>query len=177
MKRDVHEAYSVAFDRIRVIHNGIDLNQYRPSPDPSVLKALQIDPDIPYVLFVGRITRQKGIIHLVNAIRHFQPGVQVVLCAGAPDTLEIAKEMAEAVDRARADSPHPIIWIREMLPKDTSSRSTRMQRSLCVRRCTNRSASSISKPWRVRRQLWRPLSAAFPRLSITGQPACWSRRK
>jgi glycogen synthase len=119
MKRDVHEAYSVAFDRIRVIHNGIDLNQYRPSPDPSVLKALQIDPGIPYVLFVGRITRQKGIIHLVNAIRHFQPGVQVVLCAGAPDTPEIGKEMAEAVDRARTGSQHPIIWIREMLPKDT----------------------------------------------------------
>jgi starch synthase len=118
MKRDVHEAYGVASDRIRVIHNGIDLNQYRPSPDPSVLKALQIDPDIPYVLFVGRITRQKGIIHLVNAIRHFRPGVQVVLCAGAPDTLEIAKEMAAAVDRARADSPHQIVWIREMLPKD-----------------------------------------------------------
>ena len=119
MKRDVHEAYSVASDRIRVIHNGIDLNQYRPSPDPSILKALQIDPDIPYVLFVGRITRQKGIIHLVNAIRYFQPGVQVVLCAGAPDTPDIAKEMSAAVDRARADSPHPIIWIREMLPKDT----------------------------------------------------------
>ena len=118
MKRDVHEQYKVALDRIRVIHNGIDLDQYRPTPDPSVLKALNIDPDVPYVLFVGRITRQKGIIHLVNAIRHFQPGVQVVLCAGAPDTPEIAREMTEAVDRARADSPHSIIWIREMLPKE-----------------------------------------------------------
>jgi glycogen synthase len=118
MKRDVHEEYTVPLDRIRVIHNGIDLDQYRPTPDPSVLNALNIDPDVPYVLFVGRITRQKGIIHLVNAIRHFQPGVQVVLCAGAPDTPEIAREMTEAVDRARADSPHSIIWIREMLPKE-----------------------------------------------------------
>jgi starch synthase len=119
MKRDVHEAYGVPLDRIRVIHNGIDLNQYRPTPDPSVLHALQIDPEVPYVLFVGRITRQKGIIHLVNAIRHFQPGVQVVLCAGAPDTAEIAREMSDAVDRARAESSHSIIWIREMLPKET----------------------------------------------------------
>jgi starch synthase len=95
------------------------LNQYRPTPDPSALHALQIDPEVPYVLFVGRITRQKGIIHLVNAIRHFQPGVQVVLCAGAPDTAEIAREMSDAVDRARAESSHSIIWIREMLPKET----------------------------------------------------------
>jgi alpha-maltose-1-phosphate synthase len=119
MKHDVHEEYQVPLNRIRVIHNGIDLGQYRPSPDPSVLSALRIDPDIPYVLFVGRITRQKGIVHLVNAIRHFQPGVQVVLCAGAPDTPEIASELAEAVDRARAESAHAIIWIREMLPKET----------------------------------------------------------
>jgi starch synthase len=73
---------------------------------------------VPFVLFVGRITRQKGIIHLVNAIRHFHQGVQVVLCAGAPDTPEIAREMAAAVERARADSPHHIVWIQEMLPKD-----------------------------------------------------------
>ena len=73
---------------------------------------------MPYVLFVGRITRQKGIIHLVNAIRHFHPGAQVVLCAGAPDTPEIAQEMTEAVERARAQSPHQILWVREMLPKD-----------------------------------------------------------
>jgi glycosyltransferase involved in cell wall biosynthesis len=70
------------------------------------------------VLFVGRITRQKGIIHLVNAIRHIHAGVQIVLCAGAPDTPEIGREMTEAVERARAHSPHRIIWIQEMLPKD-----------------------------------------------------------
>ena len=118
MKRDVHEEYGVAPDRIRVIHNGIDLHQYRPTPDPSVLSELQIDAEMPYVLFVGRITRQKGIVHLVNAIRHFHAGIQVVLCAGAPDTPEIEREMTEAVDRARAQSSHPIIWIREMLPKE-----------------------------------------------------------
>jgi starch synthase len=118
MKRDVHEEYGAALDRIRVIHNGVDLRQYRPTPDPSLLRALQIDPAIPYVLFVGRITRQKGIVHLVHAIRHFNRGVQVVLCAGAPDTPEIAREMTEAVERARAESAHPIVWIREMLAKE-----------------------------------------------------------
>jgi len=70
------------------------------------------------VLFVGRITRQKGIVHLVNAIRYFRPGVQVVLCAGAPDTPEIAGEMSGAVERARSDSAHEIVWIQEMLAKD-----------------------------------------------------------
>jgi starch synthase len=119
MRRDVQELYGVPQDRIRVIHNGIDLREYRPTPDPAVLRQMNIDPDVPFVLFVGRITRQKGIIHLVRAIRHFQPGVQVVLCAGAPDTPEIAAEMATAVDAARADSPHRIIWIREMVPRDT----------------------------------------------------------
>jgi starch synthase len=118
MKRDVHDLYGVPHDRIRVIHNGIDPQQYRPTPNVGTLTEYDIDPDVPYVLFVGRITRQKGIIHLVNAIRFFHSGAQVVLCAGAPDTPEIAKEMDAAVARARAQSGHKIVWIREMLPKD-----------------------------------------------------------
>jgi glycogen synthase len=118
MKADVQGLYGVAADRIRVIHNGIDLREYRPRRDPAVLEANGIHEDEPFILFVGRITRQKGIIHLVNAIRHLKAGVQVVLCAGAPDTPEIAKEMASAVERARADSRHRIVWIQEMLPKD-----------------------------------------------------------
>jgi glycosyltransferase involved in cell wall biosynthesis len=76
-----------------------------------------VDPERPYVLFVGRITRQKGIIHLVNAIPAIDPSLQVVLCAGAPDTPEIAKEMAARVDEVSADRPG-VIWIQEMLPKD-----------------------------------------------------------
>ena len=118
MKQDVHDLYDVPDDRIRVIHNGIDLQQYRPTPNPDVLRAHGIDPDVPYVLFVGRITRQKGIIHLVNAIKYVHQGAQIVLCAGAPDTPDIGREMTAAVERARADSPHRIIWIREMLPKE-----------------------------------------------------------
>jgi alpha-maltose-1-phosphate synthase len=118
MKNDVQSIYQVDAARVRVIHNGIDLQQYRPRPDPAVLAQYGIREDAPFVLFVGRITRQKGIIHLVNAIRHIRPGVQIVLCAGAPDTPEIAVEMTQAVERARARSPHDIIWIQEMLPKD-----------------------------------------------------------
>jgi glycogen synthase len=118
MKRDVHGLYGVPDERIRIIHNGIDLDQYRPRRDPALLARFGITPEIPFVLFVGRITRQKGIIHLVNAIQHFRPGVQVVLCAGAPDTPEIAREMTEAVERARARSSHSIVWIEEMLPKE-----------------------------------------------------------
>ena len=118
MKYDVQSIYHVAPDKVRVIHNGIDLQQYRPRPDPKVLVRFGIKPGVPFVLFVGRITRQKGIIHLVNAIRHLRPGVQVVLCAGAPDTPESASEMTAAVERARSDSPHDIVWIQEMLAKD-----------------------------------------------------------
>jgi len=118
MKNDVQAIYHVDSDRVRVIHNGIDLQQYRPRPDPGVLAQYGIRSDARFVLFVGRITRQKGIIHLVNAIRHLRPGVQIVLCAGAPDTPEIAVEMTQAVERARVQSQHDIVWIQEMLPKD-----------------------------------------------------------
>lgn len=118
MRQDVQSLYGVSPDRIRVIHNGIDLQQYRPTPNPQVLAEFGIDPDLPFVLFVGRITRQKGILHLVNAIRSFRPGVQVVLCAGAPDTPEIGREMADAVTQARAATNNKIIWIPEMLPRD-----------------------------------------------------------
>jgi starch synthase len=118
MKRDVHDLYGVPHHQIRVIHNGIDLEQYRPTFNRDRLREYGIDPDVPFVLFVGRITRQKGIIHLVNAIRFFHAGAQVVLCAGAPDTPEIAAEMDAAVERARRESGHKIVWIREMLAKD-----------------------------------------------------------
>lgn len=117
MRRDVHELYGVPQDRIRVIPNGIDPEEYHPSPDPLLLGAYGIDPALPYVLFVGRITRQKGVLHLINAIRHLRPGTQVVLCAGAPDTPEIGAEMKTRVESARSDSDHSIIWIPQMLPK------------------------------------------------------------
>ena len=118
MKEDVHELYHVPLEKIRVIHNGIDVNQYKPAPNPSILASYNINPEKPFILFVGRITRQKGIIHLVNAIKYLQPGIQIVLCAGAPDTEEIGKEITEKVKRSRAQTQNEIIWIPEIVPKD-----------------------------------------------------------
>ena len=102
--------------KVHVIHNGIDLQQYRKTPDDGALVKRGVDPERPYVLFVGRITRQKGIIHLVNAIPEIDPSIQVVLCAGAPDTPEIDREMSAGVAKASTGRTG-VIWIREMLPR------------------------------------------------------------
>ena len=118
-KRDVEKLYDIRPDRLHVIYNGIDLDEYRPVESKNALKRLGVNPVEPYVLFVGRITRQKGIIHLVNAIKHMNPGFQVVLCAGAPDTKEIAAEMKSAVAAAQRSRPG-VVWIEEMV--DTKSK-------------------------------------------------------
>jgi starch synthase len=97
-KSDILKAYpDVDPARIHVIYNGIDLQQYQYTPETSALTKYGVDATKPYVLFVGRITRQKGVTHLVDAIPHLPPGTQVVLCAGAPDTPEIATEMRDKV--------------------------------------------------------------------------------
>jgi alpha-maltose-1-phosphate synthase len=108
---------SVAPERVRVIHNGIDLQQYRKNPAVDALVARGVDPERPFVLFVGRITRQKGIIHLVNAIPSMDPSLQIVLCAGAPDTKEIGQEMTERIGEVSAGRDG-VIWIQEMLPRE-----------------------------------------------------------
>ncbi|MBC7790514.1 MAG: glycogen synthase [Anaerolineae bacterium] len=118
MKEDVQTLYGVPPERVRVIHNGIDPDEYQPRPAPDKLRRLGIDPDTPIVLFVGRITRQKGILHLVRAIRHLESGVQVVLCAGAPDTPDIANEMTVLVAEAKLEAAAEITWIPEMLPRE-----------------------------------------------------------
>lgn len=115
---DVLGNFEVDPGRVHVIHNGIDTDEYRPGPETDALERYGIDPDAPYALFVGRITRQKGIVHLVRAIRHMAPGYQVVLCAGAPDTPEIAAEMEAAIAEARQDR-EGIVWIAEMVDKPT----------------------------------------------------------
>jgi starch synthase len=102
--------------RIHVIYNGIDLKEYQKTPETSALVRYGVDPAIPYVLFVGRITRQKGVTHLVDAIGYLPEDTQVVLCAGAPDTPEIAAELREKVDRAREKHPR-IVWIEKMVTK------------------------------------------------------------
>ena len=118
-KKDVQRLFSIPDDRLHVIYNGIDLEEYRAVESQCALKRFGINPVEPYVLFVGRIARQKGIIHLVNAIKHLDPGFQVVLCAGAPDTPEIAAEMKAAVTAAQR-SREGVIWVEEMV--DTKSK-------------------------------------------------------
>src|SRR6202047_2125552 len=114
-KTDILRAYpDVKADRVHVIYNGIDLAEYRKSSDTRALTDYGVDTTVPYVLFVGRITRQKGVTHLVDAIRYLPPETQIVLCAGAPDTPEIAAEMRAKVDEARAPNPN-IVWIEKMV--------------------------------------------------------------
>lgn len=117
-KRDLERLFKIRPERLHVIHNGIDLEEYRKLDSTASLKKYGIDPAQPFVLFVGRITRQKGIVHLVRAIEYMDPGFQVVLCAGAPDTPEIGAEMKEAVEKVKAKRPG-VIWIDEMVDKAT----------------------------------------------------------
>ncbi|WP_263380655.1 glycosyltransferase family 4 protein [Granulicella paludicola] len=99
-KADILKAYpDVDEKKIHVIYNGIDLNQYQYTEKTDALTKYGVDPAKPYVLFVGRITRQKGVTHLVEAVPHLPAGTQVVLCAGAPDTPEIAQEMRTLVQK------------------------------------------------------------------------------
>jgi glycogen synthase len=116
-KSDVERLFHVRPDRLHVIHNGIDLEEYRKTDSSAALTKYGIDSAKPFLLFVGRITRQKGIVHLVRAIEHMDPGFQIVLCAGAPDTPEIGAEMKEAVEKMQAKRPG-LIWIDEMVDKD-----------------------------------------------------------
>lgn len=106
-------------DRVHVVRNGIDTESWYPVDDPygpdSTLTALGIDPDRPIVAFVGRITRQKGVAHLVAAAHHFDPSIQLVLCAGAPDTPEIGAEIESSV-AALSSARAGVHWVRDMLP-------------------------------------------------------------
>ncbi len=113
-RADVLRLFDVPQERIHVIHNGIDATEYAHTDEIDTLEARGIDPSQPYVLFVGRVTRQKGIIHLVHAIRHLDPGINVVLAAGQPDTREIGAEMEAGVAAAQAEHGG-VTWIPEML--------------------------------------------------------------
>jgi starch synthase len=145
-KADIIRAYpEVDPALIHVIYNGIDLQQYQKTDDKTALLKYGVDPNKPYVLFVGRITRQKGVTHLVEAIPHMPAGTQVVLCAGAPDTPEIATEMRDKIEALRkltpgskaaavenftddgghsiatgdpTDTGHNIVWIEQMVTKE-----------------------------------------------------------
>jgi starch synthase len=119
MREDVLRVYpALDPNRVHVVKNGIDTEAWYPAeidPADSVLTELGVDPNRPVVAFVGRITRQKGVAHLVAAAHRFAPDTQLVLCAGAPDTPEIAAEVAAAVQELSA-ARTGVFWVREMLP-------------------------------------------------------------
>lgn len=115
MRRDVIKAYpDVDPARVHVVHNGIDTDTYRPDPDVDALVRLGVPLDRPYVLFVGRITRQKGLVHLLAAARDFDPDTVLVLAASSPDTPEIGDETARLIDALRAERGEgSVVWIQE----------------------------------------------------------------
>ncbi len=115
-REDILKHFKVDPAKVRVIPNGIDVEQYQYTPERSALDKAGIPQGLPYVLFVGRITRQKGIIHLVRAIKHLAPGVGAVLLAGQPDTPEIGEEMKQGIDQIQKDREH-VYWIPEMVTK------------------------------------------------------------
>jgi glycogen synthase len=114
-RKEVLECYRVDPARVRVIYNGIDLDVFRKKDPRPTLEKYGVPAGRPYLLFVGRITRQKGVVHLVRALEHVTPGLDAVLCAGAPDTEEIAREMESAVAALQGKRPG-VRWIREMVP-------------------------------------------------------------
>ena len=118
-RRDIERLFDVNPTRVHVIHNGIDLHQYRKVDSTAALKHYGIDPYSPYLLFIGRITRQKGFQHLIRAIQFMDRDFQIVLCAAAPDTPGMAEEMETLVEHANAQRPG-IIWIDEMVDQKTA---------------------------------------------------------
>lgn len=115
MRRDILRCYpGLDESRISVIHNGIDLDRWHRVDDPEAVRALGIDPDRPSVVFVGRITRQKGLTYLLGAARHLPPDVQLVLCAGAPDTPQILDEVRAGVSSLQEERSG-VVWIDQML--------------------------------------------------------------
>jgi starch synthase len=117
MRRDVLSCYpAIDPERVTVIHNGIDPREYQPDPGTAVLERLGVDPRRPSVVFVGRITRQKGIVHLLEAAPLIDASAQLVLLAGAPDTPEIGEEVRRRCDEVRSRR-HGVIWVEGMLPR------------------------------------------------------------
>ena len=117
MRDDILRCYpAVDADRVAVVHNGIDVDVYAPDRDTGLLQRHGIDPQQPSIVFVGRITRQKGVVHLLEAAAHLDPEAQLVLCAGAPDTPQIADEVRSLVEQLQA-TRRGVIWIEELLPR------------------------------------------------------------
>jgi len=118
MREDVLDVYpDLDPAKVHVVVNGVDADAYRPVDDPDVVRSMGVDPDRPYALFVGRITRQKGLVHLLAAAEQLPPEAGLVLCAGAPDTPAERQQVADAVAALQARRTG-VVWIEEMVPKD-----------------------------------------------------------
>ncbi|WGT48564.1 glycogen synthase [Tessaracoccus lacteus] len=120
MRTGVLESYpALDPERVHVVRNGIDTEEFKPDAGTDVVTSLDMEPGRPSVVFVGRITRQKGLVHLVRAAQQFDPDTQLVLLAGAPDTPEIAAEFEGAFAELKASRTAPVIWVPEMLPRQS----------------------------------------------------------
>ena len=158
--------------RVRSSTTASTPSEYAPDPGTDVLERHGIDPGVPTIVFVGRITRQKGVAHLLEAMRHVDADAQLVLCAGAP---------GHAGDRRRGRAPRRgaagparqrAVARTRCCPSPRSSRSSATRRSSRARRSTSRWASSTSRRWRARRPSWPRRRAASSRSSTTASPAC-----
>jgi alpha-maltose-1-phosphate synthase len=117
MKRDILKAYpAVDPSRVHIIYNGIDLDEYQRDEKTNVLERQGIDPSQPYAVFVGRVTRQKGIVHLLEAARYIDKSVRIVLCAGEPDTADLKAEVEALVNEIEAERGG-LVWIQKMMPR------------------------------------------------------------
>ena len=174
MRDDVLDCYPMVDPaKVQVISNGIDAEFYHPDPSTTVLERLGVDLSRPYVTFVGRITRQKGVPHLLRAGLQLDPSVQLVLLAGAADTPELKAETDALIDELKA-ARDGVFLVSEMLPREEVRQVSPMRWRSAAPRSTSRSASSTSKRWPAR-QRWSPArSAASRRSSTTVSPAPWS---
>ena len=175
MRADILRSYP-AIDpaRVHVVHNGIDLERWQRIEAPDVVRRLGIDPERPSVVFVGRITRQKGLPYLLAAAKLLPPEVQLVLCAGAPDTPEILAEVQAGVAALQAERDG-VVWIEQLLSQPELAAVLSARPPSSAPRSTNPSASSIWRRWPAGRRSSVRRPAASRRSSPTASPAGSSR--
>lgn len=160
-------------DKVSIIYNGIDVNQYKEVENTAVLQKFGIRTDKPYVLFVGRMTRQKGLLYLLKAAAKLDPDAQLVLCAGDADTPEMQAEL-EGMVNALKQIRSGVVWIPEMVRAKKRSPFILRRLFSAARRFTNRSASLIWKPWPAARPSLPARSAVLKKSSSTAKPDFWS---
>ena len=204
MRQDVLDCYpNVDHGRVHVIHNGIDPGVYKPTPSEPALARLGVDPSVPFALFAGRVTRQKGLHLLLAAAHRINPRYQLVIVASSPDTPEIGAEVAALAERVRSERGN-LVWIGRFIPLEEAvgkyraavdtrtsygqsqsglrmkpwrifrTISTRAPRFSSAHRCMSLSASSTSRRWHVRRRWSRRGSAGSRRSWWRGRLATWS---